>query len=279
MELATERPPSYSQVPSAASSLSEFNEMWLDLESVLLDETRSDMFPGGASPMSYPPTPPIPECEQDVCATQQKCGVAPLPPIASAFSSAKNDFEQVVPQLPHHRHQRQHHQYHHQQQEQYGCVAAGGVYSGYHYHYPHPAAMATPYTTTHTAHDPHTTSQIPHTSAHAAYTTAHAAYTTTQATPNTTPAINHPTHTTAHTAAHATFGTLYQYWGGSGVVLTPPSSPHAPGIVAAPVLCPPALPPSTTPTPPRPRRRRARRRRHTSVTKGLSCSLASPNMV
>ncbi|KAL7638920.1 UNVERIFIED_CONTAM: hypothetical protein RMT77_010454 [Armadillidium vulgare] len=51
-------------------------------------------------------------------------------------------------------------------------------------------------------------------------------------------------------------GSAYDYWGGNGIVLTPPSSPHASNVVTAPILRPPLGP---APQPQR-RRRKTRRR-------------------
>lgn len=210
MELATERPASYSLVPSTTSNLSEFNEIWLDLESVLLDETREDdassspsqVGVGDYSTLPFPPTPPVGECEAEAGANPR-----PLLPLATASTS----YEQVVPQ---------HKQRHHDQQ-QYDPPTTLYV----DYHYPHPAAMTSPHTTT--TYSRHFM-------------------------PN--------TRESSSQAGGTALGSLYQYWGGSGVVLTPPSSPHAHGMVSAPVLCPPALPTAGTPTTARPRRRRTRRR-------------------
>ncbi|XP_063591652.1 Kruppel-like factor 3 [Penaeus indicus] len=301
MELATERPAHYSHLPTASSSLSDFNEMWLDLESVLLDETREDLFavhdaappplPQGAcgspsvapctSPaLSYPPTPPTAECDASVqsldfatLCSPQKSGVTSLPPMSAVFGGVKREFEQVVPQqpqpqpsqqrhqlyqLPHAQPQQQQLQLQHQQQQlqqhqqlqqqpqqQYMCPTSSAptAFPGYGQYYPthpHPAAMSSAYTT-------HTTSLATHTTAHAAHP-SHAAQT----------AAPHLAHGAA--PSNTPFGSMYQYWGGAGVVLTPPSSPHAPGVVAAPVLCPPAVSASSAPPPARPRRRRARRR-------------------
>ncbi|CAL4178820.1 unnamed protein product, partial [Meganyctiphanes norvegica] len=78
----------------------------------------------------------------------------------------------------------------------------------------------------------------------------------------TTHTVTSGTHGAVHGGLHSTFGSMYQYWGGTGVVLTPPSSPHNSGVVSAPVLCPPAVPAPTNSltSAARPRRRRARRR-------------------
>ena len=53
-------------------------------------------------------------------------------------------------------------------------------------------------------------------------------------------------------------GSVYEYWGNSGMVLTPPSSPHQSGVVTAPVSRPPTGSVSAQPVPRR--RRRARRK-------------------
>ena len=72
------------------------------------------------------------------------------------------------------------------------------------------------------------------------------------------------------TGAPRVFGSVYDYWGGGGVVLTPPSSPHAAGVVTAPVLRPP---PGPAPQPQPSRRRRRTRRRviiHTCPQNGCA---------
>ncbi|XP_018027590.1 Krueppel-like factor 12 [Hyalella azteca] len=53
-------------------------------------------------------------------------------------------------------------------------------------------------------------------------------------------------------------GAMYEYWGNSGMVLTPPSSPHQSGIVTAQVARPP---PGSVNNQPAPRRRRRARRK------------------
>lgn len=53
-------------------------------------------------------------------------------------------------------------------------------------------------------------------------------------------------------------GAMYEYWGNSGMVLTPPSSPHHSGVVTAQVSRPPPGSVSNQPTPRR--RRRAKRK-------------------
>ncbi|XP_066985005.1 Kruppel-like factor 2 [Macrobrachium rosenbergii] len=296
MEVATERPVLYGQLTPLSSSFSDLNDVWLDIASMLDEDLnvndlstpedqpaaqeqlpQQQQIPQPSdtciSPITYPPTPPVPDCElpQEIavsCPPHQKV-VGGLPSMATAFpSTTKRDYEHVVPQQqqplyrqhqqqPMQHHQEQHHYQQLQPQQQYGgCVAnsstpvsntpAGGTacapYPVYGQYYPsnqHPAAMSTPYTTANTISHPaapisHNTAQTP----------------------------PHPTYTTTHTVTPtAGFGSMYQYWGGSGVILTPPSSPHAPGVVAAPILCPPTAPPqSVQQQPPRPRRRRARRK-------------------
>ncbi|KAF2360783.1 Zinc finger C2H2-type [Trinorchestia longiramus] len=53
-------------------------------------------------------------------------------------------------------------------------------------------------------------------------------------------------------------GAMYEYWGNSGMVLTPPSSPHQSGVVTAQVARPP---PGSISNQPAPRRRRRARRK------------------